>query len=85
MTLDEKIAHLDDAIRYHEECRNEYIQLRDWLKELKTYKEQQNQKTKRQEYIEAYCDHCGFSLNYWTMQHDIANCGMECNIKNLIR
>lgn len=41
MTLDEKIAHLDDDIRYHEECMNEYIQLRDWLKELKTYKEQQ--------------------------------------------
>lgn len=41
MTLDEKIAHLDDDIRYHEGCMNEYIQLRDWLKELKTYKEQQ--------------------------------------------
>ena len=42
MTLDEAIEHLDDILQNKEweceECKNEHIQLKDWLDELKAYK-----------------------------------------------
>lgn len=44
MTLDEAISHCDDVISEQESCNkigcmNEHIQLRDWLIELKEYRE----------------------------------------------
>lgn len=43
MTLKEAIEHLDDVLQNKEwkceECKNEHIQLRDWLNELKACKD----------------------------------------------
>lgn len=49
MTLNEAIEHLNDILQPNkkwecEECRNEHIQLRDWLNELKSYKDLEEQK-----------------------------------------
>lgn len=40
MSLEEAIKHLDDVIKNMEcsECKNEHIQLREWLLELQNYK-----------------------------------------------
>ena len=48
MTLNEAIEHLCDILKPDkkwecEECRNEHIQLREWLNELKTYKDLEEQ------------------------------------------
>lgn len=48
MTLNEAIEHLDDILQSDkkwecEECKNEHIQLRDWLNELKSYKDLEEQ------------------------------------------
>lgn len=44
MTLLEAIEHLDEIIENMEccECRNEHIQLKIWLLELKKYREEAN-------------------------------------------
>lgn len=48
MTLNEAIEHLDDILQSDkkwdcEECKSEHIQLRGWLRELKTYKDLEEQ------------------------------------------
>lgn len=48
MTLNEAIEHLCDILKPDkkwecEECKNEHIQLREWLNELKTYKDLEEQ------------------------------------------
>lgn len=48
MTLNDAIKHLDDILQSDkkwdcEECRNEHVQLRDWLNELKIYKDLEGQ------------------------------------------
>lgn len=69
MTLDEAIEHLICSIKENkfncEECKQEHIQLLNWLKELKEYNERENKEREALlEKLEEQLSDLRFIINY---------------------
>lgn len=91
MTLDEAIQHLEESLNdaNHdwscEACKNEHVQLLEWLKELKAYKETKTHWIARDVDCRGYtdhfeCAHCGRYIYTPTLEKYLDyNCCPYCH------